>query len=347
MGSLNQEPNFKIENENTKEISKLKEVNQIVSVGSADGVLTTAALIRFIGRSADEIGLEFGQSFNVDKKIGIDKWLPNRNVVLVDLAVNDKDPEITKRFVQKIKDAGHNLMAVIDEHNSPKWLEVLGSFDNLIVQPVNQEDPNSPYHSSGSILKDALENSNLPIDDHARQLLTDADLADKMKFDTTFGSIVNSAVKSKIDDDSRRIYLAKHLAFHDQPDQQILEWIEEYKAILQNHQEIINMREDLGDGIVRVDAVGKKIDMTTLMSNLHQYGARIIFVKKEVYLRDQDKKAMQIAIGTARTDKSIDLRAVLEQNGIIPFSGYSQAVNIDPSQEDDAIRIFKDSLGKR
>jgi hypothetical protein len=73
----------------------LNNVNKIIAVGSVDGILTLAAVMRFIGR---EIDIEFCQAFTVDK-IDVDSWETNRQVCFVDLAVNNRDPKITENFV--------------------------------------------------------------------------------------------------------------------------------------------------------------------------------------------------------------------------------------------------------
>ena len=71
-----------------KKIKKeeLEIANQIIAVGSVDGVLTTAALLRVIGNS--DIPIIFCQAFTVDK-FDVTNLASNRNIIFVDLGVNN------------------------------------------------------------------------------------------------------------------------------------------------------------------------------------------------------------------------------------------------------------------
>jgi len=179
-------------------------INHVVAVGSVDGILTSAAFLRLIG--ADQtVGLEFAQAFTVDK-IDPTKWEPNRQVAFVDLAVNNRDPQMTADFVRRIREAGHTIVAVCDEHNAEDWLRVLGSFDGLLITPVSQDT--GEIKSSGALLvkvwQDAQTKSHVVFfkvpewDAHTGELCVAADAGDRMDFSTRFGGLVNQAVKSMV-----------------------------------------------------------------------------------------------------------------------------------------------------
>jgi hypothetical protein len=163
--------------------STLSVITQIVSVGSVDGICTTAALLRLIGR--DNVGLQFAQAFTVDR-VDPSTWPVGQKVAFVDLAVNNRDVYMTADFVSRIRAAGHEIVAVIDEHGREDWLEILGSFEGLIVEPQSQAE--GTFKSSGAVLKEFV---GLEADDHAVELLDAADAGDRMDFTTHFGGIVN------------------------------------------------------------------------------------------------------------------------------------------------------------
>ena len=309
----------------------MKNINQVVSVGSVDGILTTAALLHVIGDS--DVDVVFAQAFTVDK-VDVSSWKPERKVALVDLAVNNRDKTMTANFVQRLKAAGHQIVVVCDEHSREDWLEVLGTFDGLLIEPQSQA--NGSLKSSGAVLFDAMRNR---LDDHCLALCDAADRADRMDF-VGLGAVVNQAVKSKIQDDTRRVYLAKHFANSSGADATILGWIKEYEVILANHQEIFAAKQDLGDGIVKVSAIGKVVDMTTLMSQLYKGGAKVVVMEGEMYDKSADKKLRQIAFGTSL---KCDLLACVKQ--IVPTaSGFAQKVNVAPESEALAIEAVRQLL---
>lgn len=116
----------------------LNTITQILSVGSVDGICTSAALLRLISRwGGSNVGLQFTQPFTVDK-IDPTKWATGSKVAFVDLAVNNRDKSMTANFVRRVREVGHEIVVMIDEHSREDWLEVLGTFDGLIVEPQSQ-----------------------------------------------------------------------------------------------------------------------------------------------------------------------------------------------------------------
>lgn len=312
----------------------LFQISQIVSVGSVDGVCTSAALLCLIGRS--DLGLQFAQAFTVDK-VDPMKWAAGRKVAFVDLAVNNRDPSMTADFVRRIREAGHEIVAVIDEHNRADWLKILGSFEGLIIEPQSQDE--GIYKSSGAVLKAALGSE---AGQHSVELMDAADAGDHMDFSTHFGEIVNQAVKSDIGNDARRVYLAQHFALNYEPDETIRGWMAEYEEILRNHDQIVAEKVDLGDGIHRVNAVDLQVDMTTLMSRLYSEKARVVALYGDAFVPAEKRKRVVLSLGT--NDKGLDLMAIVRAAGITPLGGFAQKVNIELGDERTAIAAIRAAL---
>lgn len=308
----------------------LRTITTIISVGSVDGILTTAALLRIIGNS--NVTVQFTQAFTVDK-VDVSTWQPNQKVALVDLAVNNREPQMTASFVQRIRDAGHEIVAVCDEHDRDGWLGILGSFDGLVIEPQSQRE--SFYRSSGAVLKAALGDE---ADEHTTMLCNAADQADRMNF-VGVGELANQAVKSKISDDTRRDYLARHFASSVEPDSTIRNWIKEYEAILANHQAILDGKVDLGDGIVRASSIGKVVDITTLMMSLYNGGARVVILECEIFDKVLGCKTIQIIFGT---NEKLDLLAIIKVTA--EASGFAQKVNVPLKHEEAAITAIRQLL---
>ncbi|HBR80603.1 TPA: hypothetical protein DEA21_03070 [Candidatus Uhrbacteria bacterium] len=316
----------------------LSNVNFVLSVGSVDGVCTAAAVLRLTGRSA-EVGLAFCQAFTVDK-VDPSAWPAGRKVAFVDLAVNNREAAMTASLIQRIREAGHEVVAIIDEHSREDWLGVMGTFEGLIVEPQSQKAEGGP-RSSGELLRRALEAAGVEADGHTLELLSAADAGDRMDFTTRFGGAVNKAVKSDIANDARRVYLARHFAVHAEPDTTIQRWMAEYEEILANHQAILDGRTELGDGIVRVDARGKRVDMTTLMGQLYGLpGVRVVALVGEAYNKALGKKTIQVSFGCR---EQLDILAAVK--AVVPTaSGFAQKANVDPEAEEAAIAAVRAML---
>ena len=319
-------------------LTRLADVDLVVAVGSVDGICTAAALLRIIGR--DDVGLQFTQAFTVDK-LPVREW-SGRKVALVDLAVNNRNPQMTADFIAALRAGGNQLVAVIDEHSREDWLAVLGSFDGLVIEPQSQNDGDDAPKSSGEVLRRALADAGVEVSIHTHELLDAADAADRMDFTTHFGALVNQAVKSRIQDDTRRVYLARHFAWNWDADEKILNWIAEYEAILRNHTVIMTARQFLGNGIVRVVATGKAVDMTTLMSELYLDGARVVALEGEAFVPAKQAKEILVAFGTA--DKRLDLMMIVRASGVTPLGGFAQKVNVDLADEQRAIAAIRAAL---
>lgn len=317
-------------------MTTIENVNMIVAVGSVDGILTTAALLRLIGADPEMVGITFTQAFTVDK-IDVSGWKPGRTVAFVDLAVNNRDKSMTAGLVSRIRDAGHEIVAVCDEHSREDWLEILGSFEELLIEPQSQAT--GLLKSSGAVL---LAVKGVSMDEQTKILCVAADQADQMNF-VGVGEIVNRAVKSKIHDDGRRVYMAWHFARSMEADAAIDRWVAEYDSIMATHQQILAAKVDLGGGIIRVSAVGKVVDMTTLMSQLYEAGAMVVVLEGEMYDKATGGKVRQVSFGTKG---KLDLLTCIKP--VVPMaSGFTSKVNVPLESEQVALTAVQEMLTRQ
>ncbi len=310
----------------------------VIATGSVDGVLTTAAFLRVIGLHEEKAGVEFTQAFTVDK-LNPAQWPEGRQVVFVDLAVNNQNPEMTADFVRRIREAGHEIVAVCDEHDADAWKRVLGQepFEALIVKPQSQKKGEA--QSSGAILLEALGDE---ADDHTRELCEAANAADQMDFSTHFGSYANRAVKSAMGDNSRRVHLAGHFAANREPDEVISSWCAEYEAIIATHEEVLGNREDLGSGIVRIDCTGKKVDMTTLMGQVYDLPeTKACLVIGPVY--NKAKGGIEVMASFGTRIEGFDIQAAIQSEGV-SAGGFASKANVDLENEKAAIEAVRKAL---
>jgi hypothetical protein len=321
--------------------SSIRTVNQIVSVGSVDGVCTAAAVLRLTGNPTT-CDIVFAQAFTVDR-IDPKSWTANRSVVLVDLAVNNREPAMTERFIDGIREAGHVLVAIIDEHSREDWFKVMGMVDHLAVEPQTQAaGPDAPK-SSGAVLMRALESAGEEFDSQTRELMEAADAGDRMDFTTRFGGFVNKAMKANIQDDARRVYLARHFAVNTEADSTIQKWVAEYEQIEANHDKVVASKKDLGDGLHRIVATGLRVDMTSLMSRLYREGAKVVVLEGEGFNKALGKKVPQVSFGSK--DQNFDLLTPVKAV-VATASGFTSKVNVDPADEEAAIAAVRAALRK-
>lgn len=321
----------------------LSEINMIVAVGSVDGVCTAAALMSHLAPtiSLSTVGLEFCQAFTVDR-IRPDRWLSDRQVALVDLAVNTRDPGMTIDFLRRLTSAGHELVAIIDEHDAFAWRSVCAEvgvdFNGLAIQPVSQNY--GPIKSSGALLRSSLGETAFG---HTLKLCEAADAADRGDFTHPIGEMVNKTIKSNMRDDIRRAHLARHYAHTAGPDLRILRWASEYDTIQANHRLIVSKAKDVGGGITEADAGDKRIDMTSLMHQLYSLGARIAAVKHAAHDRSIDRQVAKVSFGRAPGVR-VDLLETLTTAAGIPAMGFASKATVPHKDYVNATMAIRDAL---
>lgn len=92
----------------------------VVAHGDLDGIISTVCLMKEFVLSIEHTEIIFTQPFLVDK-LEIPEAVKENNVFVVDIAVNNRDPEMTKEFIKKI---GNRLAVWYDHHKG--WSQILG-----------------------------------------------------------------------------------------------------------------------------------------------------------------------------------------------------------------------------
>lgn len=308
----------------------------LVTVGSVDGVSAAAAILCLLGkRAAARTKVIFTQAFQVGA-IQPETW-EKSSVVFVDLAVNNADPTMTEDFVQRVEDAGHKIVAVLDEHDAQLWEQVMGDrFINLLIKPVSAK--NDTIKSTCALIWNHMMGGR--VDKHLSQLLLAGDAGDKMNFSTHFGGLINAAVKSAIADNSRREHLARHFAFHSLPDEKIQVWLDEYQEILKNHKEILSAQVQLEEGVVIITTGSLKIDATTLFNGLYKGPAKKFVIIRGMMF-NPGKKTMENMVSIASGNNSLDFVQCLKDAGLQILGGKGSKVNLAPEYEEEAVKAIK------
>lgn len=318
----------------------------IIAVGSIDGILTTSALLCGIGAvRAQSINALFTQAFKVNE---VNLILPPQRIALVDLAVNNRDEQMTIDFVRHLMDGGHEIVAVIDEHDAAAWRRVFEAcnldFEGLLIKPVSQND--CDIKSSGELLRREFDRFGYPYDYLCAELCRNADAADQMDFTGRFASIANKAVKSNIADDARRVALIWQFACGgERISEEIQGWMVEYDAVLETHKAIMDDLQIISaEMMCRISTVGKTVDMTTLMKEAYE-SYDFVVVDGESFSLKYGGKIRQISIGV---NPGLDFN-VLQclQNAGIEASGFASKANLEPENEFKAMQTILYAFNKK
>lgn len=320
------------------ETSKLLTVNQIVAVGSVDGILTTAALLSIIG-PAKEVYVQFTTAATVnDLTIGL--WRPARQIALVNLGVNFSDLFITRMFIDRLYRGGHKIVAVIDEHGRELWQAVLAPYcclSDLAVEPQTQA-VNSNIRSSGAVLLNTL---GVQATEHQRTLLLAAESADRGNFSPPLASLVNRSIKPDLYNQRRRVYLARHLAATAEPDATIQRWMTEYLPLQRRAQDIWHARSNLGEGIVSLVLDSRPVDMTDLIVRVWIAGARVVVLSHQQ--QDNDQRLVPTVIRTRYV--WLDLPRIVAHAGLDVIGNSSRLrVTVRPQDETRAIEAIRHAI---
>jgi len=331
---------------------------RIIAVGSVDGVCTVAALKRLLLKlGATSVVIEFAQAFSVDK-LSPQTWT-EEVVFFVDLAVNNRDKVMTADFVRRIP-TGCQILGVLDEHNAEDWSELFATvgldFEALLIKPCSQALEGQPK-SSGALLLSILGDQ---ADEHTKALCEAAAAGDRMDFSGPVGSVVNKAMKAKIADDTRRVYLANHYASSLVPDEKVSGWVKEYEVIEANHRKVIASIDPalLADGIVLADATGLTVDMTTLLGLLYKKG-RVVALAGETYDKALGRKVKSLSFGTPpgtraklvvkdeQGEKIVDQDILSAIKAVVPeASGFAEKANVPPEHTEAALKAAKEWLSR-
>jgi hypothetical protein len=224
--------------------------------------------------------------------------------------------------------------AIADEHNSEAWANLF-SFGGLLITP---KDRSEVYPSSGAVLRLALEDLS-GWDGHCTNLTVAADLADKTQF-IGLGEVVNKAIKAKIDDQQRRVYLAEHFANNYGPDNQINKWVEEYEVLKANTEIVVELAYQDGN-LYFFDSREHKVDRTSMVRELDRKfpTAKVGVCRGFAYDRDREGLFPCYTFMLRNGFHGVNLREILP-NGW----GMESVMNVEDDEYSEALELVRASL---
>jgi len=289
----------------------------IFFAGSCDGCCTAAAVAYLLG-GPQKVGLYLTQAFRIGDT-DISDLAPGSVVFLVNVAVADRNPKMTEDFVRRLYEAGHSVVACIDEHDAAAWRQVFvnigreAEFEAMLIKPCSTGRDGS----SSELLLSALGNE---ADEWVTKLCAAGTAGDKRDFKTNeLARLVNSAVKgsrNRDEGDYRRFYVAAALADRNPGDSDIQGWVKEYEELEANHATVLATRRNEGDGLATFTAGDLRVDMSALTLLIEALeGVRVYAVEKVL-----DRERVPALLFGAKRD-TVDVEAAMMAASVPAFPG--------------------------
>lgn len=213
--------------------------------GDFDGVASVALLAKQLGVSAEEIRMIFTQPFLVGKIVipdGIEE------IYVVDIAVNNRDMEMTKRFIESL---GNRLIVWYDHHEGWHTPETTGL---TIAQ-------------GGKVIAQTARACAAMLGPSSDELVQDANAADTRQGQLSpRGQLIEQATKANIADDSIRVAAVKFL-LGDESQKAVLEKAAESYAEKQKATEELSATYEIVGKVAVVDTRNSthEYDLTQLL----------------------------------------------------------------------------------
>jgi len=167
----------------------------VVAHGDLDGIVSAVLEMKRSGLQLGTTEISFTQPYLVDK---VEVAEAIQEIYIVDIAVNNRDPEMTKKFIDKIRD---KLVYWVDHHQG--WLPVLSQFHE-------QRRKFSIYEDSESAARIIAAESSFPADFPVEELVSDANAADTRRGKLSKnGRLIEEAMKADLRNDSIREFAVR------------------------------------------------------------------------------------------------------------------------------------------
>lgn len=259
----------------------------VVAHGDLDGVVSAAMVMKRYGLQPETTEIRFTQPFLLDKvEVGEAKEL-----FVVDIAVNNRDPEITSRFIKK---NWERIVEWVDHHQG--WSKVLGVGMDQTCD--NKFNINPQVGSCAQILN--------PRDEWSYQLVADATAADTRQGQLSErGRFIDEAMKANLSDDSVRESAVRWIVNgceEDENYQKLQRAQAEYRKVQEETEKLVK-RYEIRDGIAVVDVreTREDYDRTQLLLR----GEQMALTKTAVLLGKNPEGEEIVTVATMDKERNL------------------------------------------
>ena len=212
----------------------------IVAHGDLDGITSAALLAEQLGIEYEDLNVVFTQPFLVDKIVIPDEI---EKVYVVDIAINNRDPGMTHKF---IADLGDKLVRWYDHHEG--WSE------NVMIGGVDFDRDVSDMKYYNFIIDPTMSACAELLGNECDKRVRDAIIADTREGKLSLtGQLIERAVKSDMSNDTIRMWAVK-LLMGDEDFRQSLEAAEQAYQLVETETDRLSQHYEVKGNVACVDA---------------------------------------------------------------------------------------------
>lgn len=252
--------------------------------GDFDGIASAALLAKQLGISAEEIRVVFTQPFLVEKLVIPDDI---EEVYVVDIAVNNRDVEMTKRFYESL---GSRLKVWYDHHegwHTPEMNDLTTSQGGKVIAQTARACAAMLGHSSDELVQDAI------VADTRTGTLSSR------------GQLIEQACKANMADDSIRVAAVKWL-LGDESQKAILEKAAEKYVEIQKDTERLASAYVITGKVAVIDTRSMSVYGSFDMTQLLLAGQKKVAYSVALFT-DPKKKEDRVVIATQSGKNLVEL----------------------------------------
>lgn len=201
-------------------VLKIEEVNLIISSRDIPSVLATIVFKGLIGhKEVDFLWVANG----VYDEEGLKALLSRKTRITACIGFAPNEGPDMQTLIHAVISGQHRIGAICDVHGRSFWLQRVGSFSQLFLQPQNSDHY---FSCPGRVLLNAYADKFEGYEQELCELSHNASQGELRGFSHTLDSIMSLDPSM----DWRRNNIVNHFAFNREPSSQIKEWIQEARA---------------------------------------------------------------------------------------------------------------------
>lgn len=198
-------------------LASLAAANLILIDDSVESALTAAAVLRIVGKFDIEV-----RSVDLySERMYVNTSYP-RDVLFIGGLKKRYALDMVRGLIEKLTKGGGKIVGIIDEHRA-EWLEVLGTFDGVGIEPQESE----VEKGTARLVAELLESECEVVDGHTRHLLTEGSRAHQGNYSCNGMAQMAAVVCAHVAPQTRRQRLdhaVRRFAIYDIMDSVMQEW---------------------------------------------------------------------------------------------------------------------------
>lgn len=311
------------------------EFDRLIVAENVESLLVAAAIRRLFG---GEFKIEFCDIL-FDRRYDCSHWAPESRALLVGLTEVFGGETQMSAYLKAVNWDGHSVVGILDTVGEGVWREAFESshfrYEELKISPLSG-DLFAEDDERVSFRDYFLSLTGKEDDEFLRELFaesTDGNLTVREIIDRAILGSTNTIYEYRYE------YLIEHFAHNAVPSEKICNWINQFEVQAEERDNILNARQDLGNGIWRIQKDSLQTSLITFnlagqVQTLEQ--ARIVVFN----LNTTQGRKVSFSMNTADGSRFLEL---LEEDGIA-VTGTVDCIVFSAKVEQRAIELIRQAL---